>query len=71
MMKPTKGEIMTVGSVAKTTGRGLLKATGWITINAWNAPRQARIDAIDRQIEALQEERAQLVGELIDESDSQ
>jgi hypothetical protein len=62
---------MSVKTASKKAGVGVLKATGWLAIEMWNGPRKERIEAIDAGIKALQEERLQLVKELIDKDDSQ
>lgn len=60
---------MTIKTATMKTGNGLLSAMNFVVTAAHDEPRKERIEAIDKTIEMLQEERARLVEELIDASD--
>jgi hypothetical protein len=57
---------MSLKTATKTTGNGLLNFIGDVVTTAHNGPRKERIEAIDKTITMLMEERAQLVEELIE-----
>ena len=56
---------MSFGDAVLRVGEGILNVTGRAAISVWNAHREERIREIDEEIKTLQEERDQLVSELI------
>jgi hypothetical protein len=55
-----------IKSASKRAGEGILTAISTAIVDSHNDPRKERIEAIDKAIELLQEERERLVDELID-----
>lgn len=60
---------MSMKSASAKTGKGLLSTVNFLIIAAHDGPRKERIEAIDKTVELLNEERARLVEELMDSTD--
>lgn len=60
---------MSLKTASVKAGNGVLTALGVVAVIAHDGPRKERIAKIDLTIAELQEERAQLVEELIDSTD--